>query len=67
MAGEGWGGGAGVHLAHDVGQDSAGGANEGAHNSEQVIAQHEAFSTQGIPTVAVQQGDHHRHVGTCNT
>jgi hypothetical protein len=54
-----------THLAHDVRQDSPGGANESAHGCQQIVVEQEAFCTQRVPAVTVQQRDDDRHVGTC--
>eukprot|EP00906_Rhabdomonas_costata_P036632 RCo051364 len=57
-----------VHRhAHDVRQDRPAAAHQRAHNDEQVVLQHEPISHGGPPGVAVQHGNHHRHVGTPDT
>eukprot|EP00976_Prorocentrum_cordatum_P078374 1183080-Prorocentrum_minimum.AAC.1 len=52
-----------VHrLAHDEGEDGAGGADERAHDGEHLVVEHEALRAQRPPGVRVQQGDDHGHV-----
>mmetsp|Transcript_24553 Transcript_24553/g.75848 ORF Transcript_24553/g.75848 Transcript_24553/m.75848 type:complete len:336 (-) Transcript_24553:503-1510(-) len=56
-----------VHgLAHDVGEDGAGGADEGADHRQEGVVQHEAFGAQSPARVGVQDGDDDRHVGAAD-
>ena len=50
------------YHTHDVGEDGARGADERAHDGQQVVVEQEALSTQGPARVAVQHCDDHRHV-----
>lgn len=50
------------YHTHDVGEDGAGGADERAHDGQQVVVEQEALGTQGPAGVAVQHRDDHRHV-----
>ena len=56
-----------VHgAAHDVAQYRAAGADQGAGDDQQVVGQHES-RRRGRPSgVAVQHGDHDRHVGAAD-
>mmetsp|Transcript_39694 Transcript_39694/g.112620 ORF Transcript_39694/g.112620 Transcript_39694/m.112620 type:complete len:245 (-) Transcript_39694:1089-1823(-) len=57
-----------VHgLTHDVGEDGTTGANEGAHNDEEVIAEDEALRAEGPARHGVEECDHHRHVRAAHT
>lgn len=51
-----------THHTHDIGEDGTRRANQCADNSQQVVFQQEALSTQGPSGVAVQHGDDHGHV-----
>lgn len=51
-----------IDLAHDVGEDRAGAADERAHHRHQRVVEHEALRTQRPARVTVQHGDHHWHV-----
>ena len=56
-----------VHGAgHQLGQQGAGRANHRAGNDHGGIAEHEALEGHGEPGQRVEQGDHHRHVGTAD-
>lgn len=54
-----------ANLAHYVGQDGARWTNESTNYCHQIIVEHKAFSTKGPAWVAVEYGDDHRHVSTC--
>ena len=56
-----------VHrLAHDVAEDRTGGADEGAGDDEQVVAEHEAGRGGRPPGVAVEHRDDDRHVAAAD-
>ena len=56
-----------VHrAAHDVGQDRARRADERAGDDQQVVREHEARRRRGPARVAVEHGDHDRHVGAAD-
>ncbi|MPL99903.1 hypothetical protein SDC9_46124 [bioreactor metagenome] len=56
-----------VHrLAHDVGQDCARGADEGAGHDQQIVAEREADRRRGPARIAVQHRHHDRHVGAAD-
>lgn len=52
------------YHTHDVGQDGPGGADERAHDGQQVVVEQEALGAQGPARVAVQHSDDHGHVRT---
>ncbi|KAF5299739.1 hypothetical protein FQA39_LY19170 [Lamprigera yunnana] len=52
--------------AHDVAQDGARGAGQRAGDDEQIVAEHEARGRRRPAGVAVEHGDHHRHIRTAN-
>ena len=56
-----------VHrLAHDVGENRPGRANQRAGHYQQVIGEREADRRGSPARVAVEHGNHHRHVGTAD-
>jgi len=54
-----------ANLAHDVGQDGAWWTNESTNYCHEVIVEHKPFCTKSPAWVAVEHGDNHRHVSTC--
>ena len=58
---------AAVHrLAHDVAQDRTRGADQGAGDDQQVVAEREADRRRRPARVGVEHRDHHRHVGAAD-
>lgn len=55
------------YHTHDVGQDSTRGADERAHDGQQVVVEQETLRTQGPAWVAVQHRDDDWHVRTPNS
>lgn len=55
------------YHTHDVGQDSTRGADECAHDGQQVIVEQEALCTQGPAWVAIQHSDDDGHVSTTDS
>ena len=56
-----------VHaVAHHLGEDQASSANHGAGHDQQLAAHHETGSSGSHTGIAVQQGDHHGHVGAAD-
>ena len=56
-----------VHrLAHDVAEDRTGRAHQGAHDDEQVVAEHEAGSGRGPARVGVEHRDDDGHVAAAD-
>ena len=56
-----------VHrVAHDVGQDRAGGADQRAGDDQRRIAEREADAGGGPAGIGVQHRDHDRHVGAAD-
>lgn len=54
------------YHTHDVRQDRTRGADERAHDGQQVVVEQEALGTQSPARVAVQHSDDNRHVSTTN-
>mmetsp|Transcript_15628 Transcript_15628/g.42330 ORF Transcript_15628/g.42330 Transcript_15628/m.42330 type:complete len:454 (+) Transcript_15628:140-1501(+) len=52
--------------AHDVGEDGAGGADEGADRREHRLVEHEALGAEGPARVGVEDGDDDGHVGAAD-
>src|SRR6202140_4870989 len=53
-----------VHrVAHDVGQDRAGGADQRAGDDQRRVAERETDTGRGPAGIGVQHRDHDRHVG----
>ena len=58
---------AAVHpLAHDVAEDGAGAAHQGAGDDQGDILEREAQRRRGPAAVAVEHRDHDRHVGAAD-
>ncbi|GBD42488.1 hypothetical protein HRbin39_01882 [bacterium HR39] len=56
-----------VHgAAHDVGEDGAGGADQRTGDDQAGVVQGEADARGRPSRVAVEHGDHHRHVGAAD-
>mmetsp|Transcript_17243 Transcript_17243/g.43953 ORF Transcript_17243/g.43953 Transcript_17243/m.43953 type:complete len:220 (-) Transcript_17243:2257-2916(-) len=56
-----------VHRStHNVREDGAREADQRARHRQERILEHEALSSEGPAGVAVEQGDHHRHVSTAD-
>ena len=58
---------AAVHaLAHDVAEDGAGAADEGAGDDQGDVLERETQRRRGPAGIAVEHGDHDRHVGAAD-
>ena len=56
-----------VHaLAHDVGQDRAGRADQSTSDDEGGVFQRKADSSSRPPGIGIEHRDHHRHVGAAD-